>query len=83
MSATNPCAKARKKQAPYEVWYHARSGFEWRVLKKYQTPTGEAANPHARWFCFVTSPGCPDGEYGDVYVRDITGCGAEKVQVTY
>lgn len=27
--------------------------------------------PYARWFCFVTSPACPDGEYGDTYVAEI------------
>ena len=28
--------------------------------------------PYARWFCWVSSPFCPDGEYGDTYISDIT-----------
>jgi hypothetical protein len=41
-------------------------------LKKYQTPENEAKNPYARWFCIVTSPATPKGEYGDVYVKTVT-----------
>jgi hypothetical protein len=68
-STKNECAKMRDKKNPYEVW---RAGsWTWKVLKKYQSPEKEAANPYARWFCFVTSPYCPNGELGDVYVREI------------
>lgn len=70
--AKNECAKTRKSDNPYEVWKN-HSGWTWNVLKKYQSPEKEQGNPYARWFCFVTSPFCPDGEYGDVYVREITG----------
>lgn len=70
MKQKNLCGKTRDKNNPYEVWKNA-FGWEWRVLKKYQTPDAEANNPYARWFCFVTSPYCPDGEYGDTYVKDI------------
>lgn len=27
--------------------------------------------PYGRWFCFVTSDMCPEGEYCDVYVSEI------------
>jgi hypothetical protein len=69
----NLCAKTRKLDEPYEIWSNNR-GWEWRVLKKYQSPAGEAKNPHARWFCAVTSPLMPKGEYeyGDVYVSEVT-----------
>lgn len=65
----NECAKTRDKDNPYEVW--KAGDWTWRVLKKYQSPPNEAKNPYARWFCFVTSPMCPEGEYGDTYVKDI------------
>lgn len=65
--AKNPCGKTRKVGNPYEVW-ESSDGWTWKVLKKYST---DDAAPHAWWFCFVTSPMCPDGEYGDVYVCDI------------
>jgi hypothetical protein len=67
----NECGKTVKPENAYEVWQ--ANGWEWRVLKKYQAPEKEAANPYARWFCLVTSPLCPDGEMGDVYVREIKG----------
>lgn len=73
----NTCGKMRPQDKPYEVW--RRGDWEWRVLKKYQTPEKEAANPYARWFCLVISPYCPNGEMGDVYVRDIVSS-ATKVQ---
>lgn len=67
----NPCGKTRPINNPYETWY-ALGGWEWRVLKKYQTPEKEAGNVYARWFCGVKSP-YTYGEYelGDVYVVDI------------
>ena len=73
--AKNECNKIRDKDDPYEVWKaESPSGpWVWRVLRKYQTPENEADNPNARWYCFVTSPFCPTGEYGDTYVRDIKG----------
>ena len=66
----NPCGKTRDVNDPYEVW---RSGnWEWRVLKKYQTPEREKENPYARWFCGVKSPFTYGSfEMGDVYVKDI------------
>lgn len=76
----NLCGKTRKVNEPYEVWRND-SGWEWRVLKKWQAPdkeptaTGRFADPKtacARWFCAVTSPIIsPRYETGDVYVLDI------------
>ena len=63
----NLCNRRREKDNPYEVW-HA-NGWTWSVLRKYQV---DNTKPGARWLCFVTSPVCPEGEYGDVYVADIT-----------
>ena len=59
----------RNADNPYEKWVYDH--WTWRVLKKYQSPEHEDKNPNARWFCLVTSKWCPEGEYGDVYVRDI------------
>ncbi len=70
MATKNECAKTRDKSNPYEVW--STGGWTWNVLKKWQGPEAEAKSPYARWFCFVTSPMCPEGEYGDVYVTEIT-----------
>ena len=71
MPSKNLCGKTRPKENPYEVW--EGYGFTYNVLKKYQSPEKERDNDFARWFCFVTSPYCPDGEYGDTYTRDIIG----------
>jgi hypothetical protein len=71
LSKKNECAKTRPVDDPYEVWENS-NGWRWYVLKKYQSPAGEAKNPYARWFCLVKSPIVPDGEMGDVYIRDIT-----------
>ena len=64
----NLCAKTRPKDKPYEVWQSPDGSWTWNVLKKWQVDDNK---PFARWFCFVTSPFCPEGEYGDTYVRDI------------
>jgi hypothetical protein len=70
MNTKNLCGKIRQKTNPYEIW-RSSDGWEWRVLRKYQTPEKEASNPYARWMCFVTSPFCPRGEFGDTYVNEI------------
>ncbi len=67
----NPCAKTVKPQQAYEVWQSPDGTWRWYVLKKYQSPEKEAQNPHARWYCMVTSPITPNGEYGDVYVSEV------------
>ena len=71
----NKKAKTRPKDKPYEVY--EQDGWTWRVLKHYQTANGELVNAYARVFCFVTSPFCPNGEYGDVYLKDIPGVKAK------
>lgn len=65
----NTLGKARDKNNPYATFKSDHGGFVWHVLKTYKLPKNE--NEHARWFCFVTSPMCPDGEYGDVYKNDV------------
>jgi hypothetical protein len=62
----NTMAKTRPVNDPYEIWIH--DSCTWKVLKKWQANDNK---PYARWFCFVTSPFCPEGEMGDVYVKDI------------
>lgn len=74
----NECAKTRPVTNPYEVW--TNGSWTWKVLKKWQSPDKEATNEYARWFCHVTSPMCPNGEMGDVYVREIKSQ-AWKVEV--
>ena len=73
------CGKTRERNNPYEVW-QGPVGFEWRVLKKYQTPENEAKNPHARWFCAVKS-NFTYGEFelGDVYVSEIKAQGERVI----
>jgi len=67
----NECAKTRPLNNPYEIWVNSQD-WEWRVLKKYQSPKNEVKNPYARWFCAVRSPFTfGSWEYGDVYVREI------------
>lgn len=68
----NPWAKMRPKASPYAI-YRNTEGWEWRVLKAYQNPAKELNNRFARWYCFVTTPTCPAGEYGDTYVNEIVG----------
>lgn len=66
----NECGKTRPVDNPYEIWQAGE--WEWRVLKKWQSPEKEASNPYARWFCAVKSPYTyGDFELGDVYVADI------------
>ena len=80
MTEKNLCGKTRPINNPYEVWQSYDGSWTWKVLKKYQKPSKEAENPHARWFCAVSSP-MTYGSYdiGDVYVNDIIEYG-EKVE---
>ena len=49
---------------------------EYRVLKKYKSPKGEAEDPFARWFTAAKSEATfGSWEYGDTYVRDIVSTG--------
>ena len=66
--AKNPYGKMRKRDNPYEVWATSDGTWKWYVLKKWQLDDNK---PYARWFCLVTSPIVPEGEYGDVYVSEI------------
>ena len=76
----NTCGKTRPLDNPYEVW--VLPGWEWRVLRKYQSPEKEQANRYARWFVACRSPFTRGGwQYGDSYVRDITDT-AQKVEAT-
>ena len=76
----NPCGKTVSVDEPYEIYKDERSGFEWRVLKKYQMPHKEAENKFARWFCAVKSPMTYGSwEMGDVYARDVKTYG-ERVK---
>jgi len=76
---TNPCAKARKVDNPYEIWRNLfMPDWEWRVLKKWQLDDNK---PYARYFCAVKSPMTyGDWEYGDTYVTDIKCKGAFLVK---
>lgn len=86
LSTKNECGKTRPVNNPYETWIGLplkALDWEWRVLKKYQSPANEANNPYARWFCAVYSPitreQCSGGyELGDVYVKDITSVAVKK-----
>ena len=80
----NTCAKTVKPEEAYEVWQvedHPDYGgtCTWYVLKKYQSPEREAVNSYARWFCYVTSPYSPHGDYGDTYITSIKEAGAVKL----
>jgi hypothetical protein len=68
MAVKIPCGKSRPATRPYEVWANESTGWEWHVLKKWQADDNK---PYARWFCLVKSPFVPQGEIGDVYVREI------------
>ena len=69
----NPCGVTRKLEEPYEIWKSPDGTWEWRVLKKNQSPEGEAQNPNAIWFCAVRSPHTFGGwEMGSCYVRTVT-----------
>jgi len=68
----NLCGKTRKVEDPYEIW-EGSNGFEYRVLKKYQSEEKEKANPYARWFLATKSPYTYGSfELGDGYVKDVT-----------
>ena len=62
----NLCGKLRPKDRPYEIW--SDGSWTWNVLKKWQADDDK---PFARWFCNVVTPIVPEGEMGDVYVKDI------------
>ena len=62
--------KTRDLENPYHII--VAGGWEWRILKRYQSPDAERANPYARWFVAVKSPlTYGSWEYGDTYIREI------------
>ena len=63
----NPCGRTVTPENAYAVYQDGRGEWTWFVLKHYQTEERATDNPYARYYCFVTSPMCPKGEYGDVY----------------
>lgn len=64
-------SKRLKENKPIEIWSTPDGSWKWEVYRKYQKPDKESKNPYARWFCKVKSPFTPQGELGDVYVREI------------
>ncbi len=82
LETKNLCGKTRDKNNPYEVWKSNTGNWEWRVLKKWQSPAKEAKDPYARWFCAVKSPYTSPGyDMGDVYVNEIKSM-AYKVETS-
>jgi len=80
------CRKSRDVDNPWEIWkgYGPLEGWEWRVLKKWQSPKKEICNQYARWFCAVKSPMTYDSwEYGDVYRHDVINGYTKRVAVDY
>lgn len=73
--AKNPHGKMRTKDNPYAIITNDNwPGWEWRVLKRYQSAEKEKSNPHARWMVAVKSPHTYGNyEMGDVYVTEIPG----------
>jgi len=72
MASKNTQGKTVDRAHAYEVWQTPDGSWTWYVLKKYQAPEREAANPYARWFTLVTSPMVGErGELGDTYVSEI------------
>jgi hypothetical protein len=68
----NPFSKRRTKDTPYAIFQG--QGFTTLVLKTYQMPEKEEANPHARWFVAVKSPFTFDSyEMGDQYISSVSG----------
>lgn len=75
---SNPYGKRRDVSNPYFTLTQA--GWEWKVLKIYSKPAKSLSDPYSRAHCFVTSPFCPSGEYGDVYVRDVPGLAGQLIE---
>lgn len=70
----NPCSVEHKKEDAYEVWEVIVDGEIWThfVLKKWKSPTNEAKDRYARWFCAVQSPiTYPGYDLGDCYAADV------------
>lgn len=70
-----------QQNKPIEVWRSSDGSWTWEVYKKYQKPEKEATNPYARWFCKVKTPYVPEGELGDVYIKEIKGVAVKVSEV--
>jgi hypothetical protein len=70
----NEMGKTRPVNQPYEIYL--QDGWEWRVLKHYQSKENEAKNVWARCMCAVKGPGTFGGyNMGDTYIKDYTSYG--------
>lgn len=56
------------RENAYEVWQSFDGLWTWYVRKKWQS---DDSKDGARWFCEVVTPYTPNGELGDVYVREV------------
>ena len=71
MSNRTKFGKTVKVEQPYATFTNAQ-GWEWRVLKTYQSAKKEKDNPYARWFVAAKSPLTYDSwEYGDTYAKEV------------
>ena len=56
-------------------------GWTWTVMKAYQAPEKEKANPYARAFCRVVTPYTGSlGDMGDTYCAEIPGYFAARAK---
>jgi hypothetical protein len=79
--AKNKFGKTVKVDSPYARYKF--KDFEWVVLKTYQSADNEKKNPYARWYTACRSPFTYGSwEYGDAYINEIIGAGAELVGST-
>lgn len=64
----NTQAKTVSRENAYEIWQTLDKSWTWYIRKKWQVDDNK---PFARWFCDVVTPIVPEGETGDVYVKEI------------
>lgn len=69
MAVKNLMAKMKRMPESYAVV--ESGGWSWHILKLYKSVESSRKDPYARAFCLVKSPIVPDGEYGDVYLKEI------------
>ena len=69
MAKRKPTLKQTAKiESPHAIYANLRAGWEWRVLKTYQTPANEQKGSYPRWFVAARSPMTYGSfEYGDTY----------------
>lgn len=72
MPTKNPYGKATKTETPYATY--AGNGWEYRILKLYQSPENAAKNTHATALLATKSPYTYGSfELGDGYLSEISG----------